>query len=152
MPNVSKTIPMATDIKANPGEFTSMQIDTALMLAAERLPVKRVALVDAYVANGFNGAAAYKAAGYKVKGPNIANKEAAKILSNHLVSEYLCWKLRQVLARDDSQIDEGRLIRESNAIAFTSITDVLSWDSEGRVTVKASEDLPREVAAAIKKI
>jgi hypothetical protein len=139
-------------VKATPNEFTSERITQALQLAAEKLPPKRVALVDAYVANGFNGAGAYKAAGYKVKGPNIANTEAAKILSNPLVSEYLCWKLRQVTAKKDCQIDEGRLIRESSALAYASLTDVLDWDKEGRVKVKASSEIPREVAAAIKKI
>ena len=40
----------------------------------------RVALLDAYVANGFNEAGTYKVADYKVKGPNIANTETARIL------------------------------------------------------------------------
>ena len=37
-------------------------------------------------------------------------------------------------------------------IARANITDVLSWDSEGNVKVKASADIPDNVASAIKKI
>ena len=37
-------------------------------------------------------------------------------------------------------------------IARANITDVLSWDEEGNVKVKASADIPDNVASAIKKI
>jgi hypothetical protein len=143
---------MIAEVKANPQEFSSERIVQALLLAAEKLPPRQVAFVDNYVANGFNGSQAYKSAGYRTKTDAVARSNAAKIIAKHSVSNYLYWKLRQVMAENDAQIDEGRLIRESNAIAYASLTDVLSWDAEGRVTVKASSEIPREVAAAIKKI
>jgi len=37
-------------------------------------------------------------------------------------------------------------------IARANLTDVVSWDSQGNVTVKASEDIPDAVAHAIKKL
>jgi hypothetical protein len=37
-------------------------------------------------------------------------------------------------------------------IAGANLTDVLSWDAEGNVKVKASADIPDEVACAIKRI
>ena len=116
------------------------------------VPPKRVAFVNAYVENGFDGAGAYRAAKYKVKNGNVAKVEASKLLTNPNVQSYLMWKLRQILSKDDCQIDEGKLIRESNAIAHASLTDVIEWDKEGRVKVKASSEIPREVASAIKKI
>lgn len=140
------------EIKSIPSVFTSEHITQAVLLASEKLPPKRVAFVNAYVENGFDGAGAYRAAKYKVKNGNVAKVEASKLLTNPNVQSYLMWKLRQVLSKDDCQIDEGKLIRESNAIAYASLTDVLSWDAEGRVTVKASSEIPREVAVAIKKI
>ena len=37
-------------------------------------------------------------------------------------------------------------------IAGANLTDVLTWDEEGNVKVKASADIPDEVACAIKRI
>lgn len=37
-------------------------------------------------------------------------------------------------------------------LARANLTDVISWDSQGNVTVKASEDIPDAVASAIKKL
>lgn len=37
-------------------------------------------------------------------------------------------------------------------IAGANLTDVLTWDAEGNVKVKASADIPDEVACAIKRI
>jgi hypothetical protein len=152
MPATSKTVPMIADIKATPDEFTSEHIERAVALAAEKLPPRRVALVDAYIANGFNGSAAYRSAGYKVSDPNIANTESAKILSNHLVSDYLHWRLRQVTVQEGCEIDEGKLIRESNALAYSSLTDVITWDAGGNITLRPSSEIPREASVAIKKI
>ena len=64
---------------------------------------------------------------------------------------YLMWKIRQITAKEDTKIDEGRVIRETNALAHVSITDLVEWDEEGHVTIKPSTEIPREVAAAIKK-
>ncbi|MGB5716980.1 MAG: terminase small subunit [Gammaproteobacteria bacterium] len=89
-------------------------------------------LVD-HFKNGFDGAKAYRAANYRVKNGNVAKVEASKILTNPNVQSYLMWKLPQITARDDTQVDEGRLICESNALAYASLTDVLSWDKDGRI-------------------
>ena len=37
-------------------------------------------------------------------------------------------------------------------IARANLTDVITWDENGNVKVKASEDIPDSVAAAIKKL
>ena len=37
-------------------------------------------------------------------------------------------------------------------IARANLTDVITWDESGNVKVKASEDIPDSVAAAIKKL
>ena len=37
-------------------------------------------------------------------------------------------------------------------LARANLTDVISWDDQGNVSVKASEDIPDSVASAIKKV
>jgi len=37
-------------------------------------------------------------------------------------------------------------------LARANLTDVISWDNQGNVSVKASEDIPDAVASAIKKV
>jgi hypothetical protein len=49
------------------------------------------------------------------------------------------------MVTDDYKIDEGMLIRESSVIACASPTDVIEWDEEGRVKVKASSEIRREI-------
>ena len=44
------------------------------------------------------------------------------------------------------------VLNEIEAIGSAAITDVLSWDSTGNVTVKNSYDLPLHVQKSIKKV
>ena len=44
------------------------------------------------------------------------------------------------------------VLNEIEAIGSAAITDVLSWDSAGNVTVKNSYDLPLHVQKSIKKV
>jgi hypothetical protein len=44
------------------------------------------------------------------------------------------------------------VLNEIEAIGSAAITDVLSWDSSGNVTVKNSNDLPLHVQKSIKKV
>ena len=143
---------MITDVRANPEKFSSEHLEQAIMLASEKLTAKRIAFIDCYIRNGFCGSAALIEAKYKAKSPQVASAAAARLLASVSIQNYLRWRLVQLTQQKDIEIDEGLLIRESNALAYAAITDVLDWDANGKVTVKPSADLPRETVAAIKKI
>lgn len=152
MPAVnSNTAAIVAESKVNPDQFTAEYVLQEQLLAAEKLSAKQIAFVDEYVSNGFRGANAYKSAKYKVKNDNVAAANAARLLVSRKVQDYLRWKLTALTMQDGCEIDEGRLIREAGALAHSSLTDVIEWDAEGRMTLKPSCDIPREVAASIKK-
>lgn len=146
MPAVSKTTSMITDVRANPEKFSSEHLEQAIMLASEKLTAKRIAFIDCYIRNGFCGSAALIEAKYKAKSPQVASAAAARLLASVSIQNYLRWRLVQLTQQKDIEIDEGRLIRESNALAFSCLTAVISWDEKGRVTVKPVNELPGEVA------
>jgi len=59
--------------------------------------------------------------------------------------------MRRSLA-SDSDDKRNAVLGEIEAIGSAAITDVLSWDSYGNVTVKNSNDLPLHVQKSIKKV
>jgi len=59
--------------------------------------------------------------------------------------------MRRSLA-SDSDDKRNAVLGEIEAIGSAAITDVLSWDSSGNVTVKNSNDLPLHVQKSIKKV
>jgi len=61
---ISNTTSVIAEARVTPNKFTSEHLAAALQLAAERLPPKRKAFVDAFVTNGFSGADAYWAGQY----------------------------------------------------------------------------------------
>ena len=57
---------------------------------------------------------------------------------------------RGIVSSNDTKRDA--VLNEIEALGSAAITDVLSWDSYGNVTVKNSKDLPLNVQKAIKKV
>lgn len=67
-----------------------------------------------------------------------------------LAKEKALTKIEKVL--DRYAISEERIASEIAKLAFTSVTDVLEWDKEGKVTIKSSEELDENVAGAISEV
>jgi hypothetical protein len=44
------------------------------------------------------------------------------------------------------------IANELLAVSFASLDDVMTWDEEGRVKIKASRDIPKHILKAIKKV
>ena len=55
-------------------------------------------------------------------------------------------------AHDQAGITAERIARELGRLAFANISDIVSWDAEGRLTIKASADVSPEVLAAIAEV
>jgi hypothetical protein len=143
---------LASDIRSNPDEFTAERIAQEVQLAASKLTVNQVNFIEHYIATSFNATRAYDLAGFKSKSAAVSASQASTLLRNQNVGNYLAWRLREVTQQSDVQIDQNRLIRETNALAYSSLTDVIRWDADGNIRLRPADEIPREVAVAIKKI
>lgn len=50
------------------------------------------------------------------------------------------------------EISAQAVLQETAALALSSITDIVEWDETGRVTIKASDQIPAHAAAAVAKL
>ena len=96
----------------------------------------------------FNATAAYLRAGYRAT-PASARTESSKTLTNPNVQAYL-FQLRQRVS-DRTQVTLERTVEEIARVAFSNITQTLSFDVEG-VRLRSSSQLPDEVTAAIASV
>ena len=60
-------------------------------------------------------------------------------------------RARNILVHGD-QADREHVLEELGKLATSEITDVLFWDTEGRVTLQSSADLSPRARASIKKV
>jgi len=95
-----------------------------------------------------NATQSYIRAGYRGN-ETTARIEGCKLLAKPNIQAYL-----QRLQRARSsrvEIDADRVLKEYARIAFSNVTDVLSFDGGG-VTIKDSKDLSQDVTAALDSI
>lgn len=92
---------------------------------------------------------AYKRAGYKVKSDAVARASASRLLTDVNIQAYIQYLRQQQQSR--TGITADRVLEEYARIAFSQITDALSFD-EGGVTLKASRALKPDVVAAIESV
>jgi len=95
-----------------------------------------------------NATQAYLRAGYKV-GADVARAASARLLANVSVQAYI--QQLQKARSQRTEIDADRVLKEYARIAFSNVTDVLSFDGGG-VTIKDSKDLSQDVTAALDSI
>jgi hypothetical protein len=60
------------------------------------LTPKQARFVNEYLRNGLNGAAAYRAAGYKVTGPSVARTEATRLLAKPSIASAVALQQQQI--------------------------------------------------------
>lgn len=103
--------------------------------------------VQEYPACDFNAAEAARRAGY-------SEKTAREIGHENLTKPHIQAALSGYLEKltERSEIRAEDVLEEYRRLAFSNIADVLEWDREGRVSVRSTDELPREVTAAIKKL
>ena len=97
----------------------------------------------------FNATQAYKRAGYVANTDNVAASCAAKLLINPKIQAEID-RLR--FERESAnQVTIERTLQEIARVAFSDVTNSLSFDSQG-VTFKNSDELPEDVTAAINSV
>ena len=95
-----------------------------------------------------NATQAYIRAGYKVSA-GVARRNAARLLTKADIQAYI--QELQKARSSRVEIDADRVLKEYARIAFSNVTDVLSFDGGG-VTIKDSKDLSQDVTAALDSI
>lgn len=103
--------------------------------------------VQELVASGFNAAEAARRAGYSKAS---AKKIGYKNLEKPHVQAAIAAVTRPLT--EVTEVEATRVLEEFRRVAFSNILDYVTWDAEGRVTVKPSAELDRAEGAAIKKI
>ena len=94
-----------------------------------------------------NATEAAKKAGYSKK---TAYSQGQRLLKHVEIQRRLAESAKKKeIALDMSKMD---VLRELSSIATANIKDVCSWDEEGRLSFKPSEDLPPEISRNISEI
>lgn len=94
----------------------------------------------------FNATEAAKRAGYSTR---RAAPTGADLLRNVTVQNYL--QTRLASAEEISQVSLAAVVREAGRLAFSDITDALSFNEQG-VSFKNSDELPKRVTASIRNV
>jgi phage terminase small subunit len=96
----------------------------------------------------FNGAAAYRRAGYSGS-ESALRANSSKLIANHNVQAYLS-HLRNATSQR-AQVTLERTLDEISRVAFANITQVMSFDASS-VTLQDSATLPDSITAAIESV
>lgn len=102
--------------------------------------------VEGYLVS-LNGAQAALDAGYSPKWARVA---ASLLLTNPNVASVIVERQAARLAR--TRLNAADVLEGVRRLAFSDIRTVVSWDAQGRPTIRPSADLAPEEAYAIKKI
>lgn len=110
-----------------------------------KLTPKRQRFVDLYPAVSFNGTEAARQAGYA-----NPRREAARLLSNADIQAALAESLAPLLEK--TEVDAERVTKELACVGFSRITDFVTWDADGRLTINPSSAMTEKQRAAIRKV
>ncbi len=113
---------------------------------------KHVKFVDMLLFFKGDKGKAYKSAGYKVKSHDIARRNASRLLKNARIQRLLAHRIEKARQAANLEVKQARVIQELNWLAHSNIVDLVSWDSDGALNYKASDELPLHVQRSIKKI
>jgi phage terminase small subunit len=97
----------------------------------------------------FNATRAYQRAGYASSSDEIARKNAAKLMTTEVIKARI-----QELKGDRAErvdIEGDRVLKEIARLAFSSITDVISFSDRG-IVLKDSSHLDDDVKGAIAEV
>lgn len=116
------------------------------MADTSKLTPKQKRFCHEYVID-LNGTQAAIRSGYS---PRTANEQAARLLAKVSVDEYIKELKRQKAKNVD--ITAERVLQEIAAIAFAKLTDVVSFDANGKVDFKNSDELDDKAKAALASV
>ncbi len=103
-----------------------------------------------YVKQGFtNATGAYQHAYPNCKSDHAAESHSSRLVKNGKVSAYLAEVKSR--AAEKTQITAERVLAELGKLGFANMEDYVEWGPDG-VTLKASEDLTPDMAAAVSEV
>ena len=111
------------------------------------LTSKQEMFCRAYVASGFDVAIALREAGYSEQSGGSRPRE---ILESATVKQRIAALAELKLL--GMRVTAGDLLSRMGAIALFNITDVVSWNEDGRVTFRPSAELTDAAKFAIKRV
>lgn len=117
------------------------------MSVGDRLNPRHKRFCEEYLLD-LNGSAAYKRAGYRAT-DEAARRNASRLLTNADVQEYISELKAQQSSR--TSITADRVLQEYARIAFSNLTDVVTFNQQG-LDLKDSQQLPDDVKAAIASV
>ena len=100
-----------------------------------------------YISTESNGAQAALNAGYAENG---ARQRAYHLLTNDYIWTRIKYLRNERLSR--SRRSAAEIIKELENIGFSNVADLMEWNESGACFIKNSNELPREVSAAIESI
>jgi hypothetical protein len=100
-----------------------------------------------YNANGGNGTQAAIDAGFK---ENSAHVSASRLLKDAKVKKLIDHHRKQSIKRAEKTADD--VIRETEHLAFSRVSDVVSFNESGVVVLKSSDKMDDDVLATIESI
>jgi phage terminase small subunit len=117
-------------------------------MVSDKLTPRQKAFCEEYIKD-FNASAAYKRSGYAVKNDRVAQTNACRLLVNAHIEKYIAHLSKQRQQR--VEIEADRALLEVSRIAFSSITDVISFNSDG-ISINDCHELSNDVTAAIANV
>lgn len=97
----------------------------------------------------FNGVRAARESGYKGTDKSLA-VQASRLLRDPAVQKELQVALTERKRR--TNIEGDMVVLELARLGFSDLTDVATWDEEGKVKLKPSHEIPKRIRRAIKEI
>lgn len=99
-----------------------------------------------YLTNGFKGTKAVYAAGYEVTSDKAASVQAARLLGDARIGEFMATLQKPAL--DKFEITQDRIMREVALLAFSNIGDFMVRDAEtGQAWIDVTKASHEELAA-----
>lgn len=108
--------------------------------------IRELRFIEEYCKD-FVGSEAAKRAGYA---PKCAKQTAIRLLKRQDICDEI--ERRRKAMTKKAEVSQERLLAEFLRLGLSNMGDFASWDAEGNVRVKASDELTRGQKAAIKKI
>jgi len=110
------------------------------------LTIKQKRFCDEYLKD-LNGTQSAIRAGYS---KNTAESQASTLLRNPKVAEYIRKRMDERAER--TEVTQDQVLRRWAQIGLANIKDYITWDSNGIVQMKSSDDLTHDQTAAISEI
>jgi predicted nucleic acid-binding OB-fold protein len=129
-----------------------MKISKAHKKAAKPrdLTAKQQAFVTEYLRNGRNAGAAYRSAYGSKASPKSSSEEGQRLLKHPVISRQVV-EVAEKVTEAQGLTREG-LVANVAKLANYDLRGAFEWDKDGKITLKASDQIPDDLAFAITSV